>query len=101
MRAKVGPYTIVGYLHAMPSADPVVTALRKPIVPFTSAAIEYEVHGRRIEEVHDGLLVSREKIEWLEPASDEDVRLVRNLDLKRALDPQAKDMTGAVLGHSR
>ena len=99
MRAKVGPYTIVGYLHAPPSADPVVTALRKRIIPLTNASIEYETLGRRLEERHDAILLVREKVEWLEAASDEEVGLVRNLDLKRAVDAHAKDLTGAIVGN--
>ncbi len=98
MRAKVGPYTIVGYLHAPPTADPVVTALRRRIVPFTTASIEYELNGQRMEEAHDALLLGREKIEWLEAATDADVRLARDLGAKRAFDPNAKDLTGAIVG---
>jgi len=96
IRAKVGPYTIVGYLHAPPTADPVVIALRRAIVPLTAASIEYELLGRRVEEVHDGLLLSREKIDWLEAATDQDVRLPRDVDLPILVDPGAKDMTGAI-----
>lgn len=98
MRAKVGPYTIVGYLHAPPTADPVVTALRRRIVPLTTASIEYHLDGRRIEEMHDALLLSRDKIEWLEAATDADVRLPRDHGAKRQVDPRAKDLTGAIVG---
>jgi|SRR5215211_5042938 len=98
MQAKVGPYTIVGYLHALPTSDPVVTALRRRIVPLTSASIEYQLDGRRVEEVHDALLLSRAKIEWLQRATDADIRLAADFAGKRALDPGAKDLTGAIVG---
>ena len=98
MRAKVGPYTIVGYLHAPPTADPVVTALRRRIVPLTTASIEYQLDGRRVEEVHDALLLSRDKIEWLEAATDADVRLSGDFGARRGVDPGAKDLTGAIVG---
>jgi len=74
----------------------VVIALRRAIVPLTAASIEYELLGRRVEEVHDGLLLSREKIDWLEAATDQDVRLARDVDLPLLVDPGAKDMTGAI-----
>jgi len=97
MRVKVGPYTIVGYLHAPPTADPVVTALRRRIIPLTSASIEYQLGGRRIEESHDALLLSRDKIEWLAAATDKDVRLTGDFVVKRLVDPGAKDLTGAIV----
>ena len=96
MRVRLGPYTIVGYLHSSPSADPVASALRRRIVPMTSASIEYELLGRRLEERHDGLLLVREKIEWLQSATDEEVGLARGLELKIGIESRAKDLTGAL-----
>lgn len=97
-RAKVGPYSIVGYIHAPPAADALTTALRRRIVPLTSASIEYQVDGRLIEESHEALLVSRDRIDWLAAATDEDIRLPREFAGRRKLDPDAKDLTGAIVG---
>ena len=95
-RAKVGPYDVFGYMHALPTADPVATALRRAIIPMTGGWIAYRRGGQLVERHHEGMLLNRQHIEWLEQASDEDTRLPRALDLPIAIDPAARDMTGEI-----
>lgn len=94
IRARVGPYEVSGYIHAVPTADPVSTALRRQIIPMTDGRIAFRRNGQLIERRHDGMLLNRQHIEWLEQASDEDVRLPRTLELPIAIDPAARDLTG-------
>lgn len=94
IRAGVGPYEVSGYIHAIPTADPVATALRRAIVPMTDGWIAFRRGGKLVERRHEGILVNRAHIEWLEQARDEEVRLPRMLDLPIALDPGARDLTG-------
>lgn len=93
-RARVGPYDVFGYIHALPTADPVATALRRAIIPMTAGWIAYRRGGQLVEQRHDGMLLNRQQIEWLEQATDEDALLPRALDLPIAVDPGARDLTG-------
>ena len=96
-RAKAGPYEVVGYVHAVPSGHPFNGVLRRRVLPATSAVIRYQVAGRQYESSYDALLLNTTKIDWVEAASDEDVRLGKSLDIQTKLDPRAKDMTGDLL----
>jgi hypothetical protein len=75
MRAEVGPYAVVGYLHAMPTVDPRVVAQRRQIIALSPARLAFLLAGERVEESHDALLLVRTKIMLLESARDEDVGL--------------------------
>jgi hypothetical protein len=92
-RAQAGPYEVVGYLHGPPSAHPFSGVLRRPMLPVTSAIIRYRIGGQWVEQEHDALLVNPERIDWLEPATDADLRLAKALDIPYKVDPRAKDMT--------
>jgi hypothetical protein len=92
-RAQAGPYEIVGYVHAPPSAHPFSGVMRRRVLPVTSAVIRYRIGGRRVEQVHDALLLNPTKIDWLKPATDEELGLSRALDIPHKVDPRAKDMT--------
>jgi hypothetical protein len=94
--AQVGPYAVVGYLQALPTADPRVTARRREIVALSSARITFTVAGERIEESHDALLLVGAKMTLFEPASDKELGLARELEVVRQVDSQAKDLTGEV-----
>jgi hypothetical protein len=96
-RAQAGPYEIIGYVHAAASAHPFSGVLRRRVLPVTSAVIRYRSAGREIYEEHDALLVNPQKIDWLEPATDQELGLGKALELPQKLDPHAKDMTGEVL----
>ena len=95
-RAKAGPYDIVGYVHAPPSAHPFSGAVRRQVLPMTSAVIRYRVAGRLVEWSCDALLLNPAKVDWLENASDEELRLGPVLEMPGKLDPHAKDLTGEV-----
>lgn len=91
---KAGQYEVVGYVHAPPSGHPYSGVLRRQVLPATSVVIRYEMAGRPIELAYDALLLNPTKINWLEAASDEDVRLSKAFEIPYKLDPRAKDKTG-------
>ena len=93
-RAQAGPYEIVGYIHAPPSAHPFNGVLRRRVLPVTSAVIRYRVAGRALEQACDALLVNPTKIAWLKEATAEELRLSKGLEIPYKIDPHAKDMTG-------
>ena len=93
-RAQAGPYEIIGYVHATPSAHPFGGVLRRRVLPMTSAVIRYRIAGRVVQEEHDALLLNPERIDWLESATDEEIGVGRTLELPQKLDSHAKDMTG-------
>lgn len=96
MRAQVGPYAVVGYLHVLPTADPRATTQRREVIALSPARLAYVVAGEHIDETHSGLLLVRAKMTLFQSASDEDVGLSKGLELASSLDPNAKDFTGAV-----
>jgi hypothetical protein len=93
-RIKTGPFEVVGYIHAPPSGHPYGGVLRRRVLPATSVVISYQLAGRPIEVTHDALLLNPTKIDWLQAASDEDVRLSKALEIPSKLDAHAKDKTG-------
>jgi hypothetical protein len=92
-RAQAGPYEIVGYVHAPPSAHPLSGVLRRPVLPITSAVVRYRMGDRVVEEAHDALLMNPSRIEWLVAATDQDLRVGKSLELANKVDPRAKEMT--------
>jgi hypothetical protein len=102
MRAVAGPYTIVGYFQALPTADPWTMLQRRAIVALSPARITFDVAGERVEEAHAGLLVMHSKIDSLDDASDADVGLSNAIEIPlAAADARAKDMTVEVQWLSR
>jgi hypothetical protein len=96
-RAQAGPYEIVGYVHAPPSAHPFSGVLRRRVLPVTSALIRYRMGGQMVEQEHDALLVNPERIDWLEPATDAELGVAKALELPYKVDPRAKDYTGDLI----
>jgi len=96
-RAQAGPYEIVGYVHATPSAHPFSGVLRRRVLPMTSAVIRYRIGDRIVEQEYEALLVNPERMEWLEAATDEELGLAAALEVDYKVDPRAKDMTGEVV----
>lgn len=94
VRARVGPYSVVGYLHAPPTVDPFKCADRRAIVPLTAATIEYTVDGQMAREHADAVLLNRRKIDRLEAANEAEIGLSVASALTPAFDPKSKDMTG-------
>lgn len=96
VRIRVGPYTVVGYLHSPPTIDPFRTTDRRPIVALTSSVVgRPEGDGTAWVEA-EAVLVNTSKIEHLETASEEDIGLARSIERHVEIDPGAKDMTGAL-----
>lgn len=98
VRARIGPYSLVGYLHAPPTVDPFKSADRRPIVALTAAVVEYTVDGTVVRDEADAILVNRRKIDRLEAADEHEIRLAGGIDHKTAVDPRSKDMTGDQYG---
>jgi hypothetical protein len=60
VRVQVGPYVVLGYLHAPPTIDPIKSNERRAVVPLTSSVIQYTVAGQPMLEALDvALLVGR------------------------------------------
>lgn len=93
VRARVGPYVVLGYLHAPPTIDPLRTTDRRPIIAMTSSILEYAEAGAPVRVESEALLVNSAKIDLLESASEEDLGLARTVDYRVEVDPRAKDMT--------
>lgn len=93
---KAGPYTVHGYVHAPPGADPLrQIRRRKPMVPLTETWIEYEQAGRLHRARVGVIIVNVEWAEWIRMSRDEEVRLP-GLPAEAVFDPRAKDMTGYI-----
>ena len=93
-RIQAGPYEIVGYVHAAPSAHPFNGLLRRRVVAVTSAFIRYRRAGEPVEQEFDALLVNPRKILWLASATNEEIGVSRKVELSTNIDPRAKDLTG-------
>jgi hypothetical protein len=94
VRLRVGPYIVLGYLHAPPTIDPIRSTDRRPILAMTSSILEYDEAGTSIRVESDALLVNSAKIQALESATEEDLGLSKDVDLRAGRDPRAKDLTG-------
>jgi hypothetical protein len=98
VRVRIGPYTIVGYLHAPPTIDPLKAADKRAIVPLTASVVEYTIGGQVTRDHADAILLNRLKIDHLEPADEAELGLSPITELATALDPRSKDMTGEFFG---
>ena len=96
VRARVGPYVVVGYLHSPPTIDPLRTTDRRPIVALTSCVVGYHDPSGPVWKEIDAVLVNTAKLDHIETATEEDIGLARSLEAKAAIDPAAKDMTAAL-----
>jgi hypothetical protein len=93
VRVRIGPYTVLGYMHAPPTIDPLKTTDRRTIVALTSSVVEYAIAGEPRRDPAEAVLVNRTKIEALEPATDADLGVAAAIDLPKAVDKRAKDLT--------
>ena len=93
VRARVGPYVVLGYLHAPPTIDPMRTTDRRPIVALTNCVVGYSEGQQPVWVETDTLLVNTTKIDVLETAHHEDLGLAGHIDLGTKKDPRAKDLT--------
>lgn len=97
MAVRTGPYHLRGYLHTLPGSDPILhLRRRKPMVPMTEAWLEYQSGQQRLRRRLSGLIVNRELIDWIVPATDDEVEMP---DLPvAAAGPLVKDFTGSIFG---
>lgn len=75
VRARVGPYVVLGYLHAPPTIDPLHAKDHRPIVALTSCVVGYAEGTGQVWVENDALLVNTSKIDVLETAQPEDLGL--------------------------
>jgi hypothetical protein len=69
-----GPYLIGGHLHVRPGADPLAELVRRPpMVPLTSAWIEYWADGRRCGQWIGTLIVNREAADRVALVAQQDL----------------------------
>lgn len=93
IRAQVGPYEVFGYIHALPTADPVSTALRRAFIPMTGGWIRFRRGGQMVERAHEGMLLNRTQVEWLQQASNAEAQLPAAPEMRMSMDPRARDLT--------
>jgi hypothetical protein len=97
--AKLGPYEVRGYIHALPGADPIAgLRRRRPIVALTDAVIEYWVGRERQRRRVSTVLINRELADMIVEGNEEEDELA---GLEMPVDtsgPLIKDFTGEVLG---
>jgi hypothetical protein len=71
--ARVGPYTVRGFVHAPPTIDPLKLPARRSIVALTSARLAYVEAGTGIEIEADTVLLNSAKVDVLEAAGTEEM----------------------------
>ena len=87
LQIQVGPYAILGYLHARPGSPPLmVVGRRGPMVPMTDATIAYMSGG--CLQLHDAetLIINRGLADWVR-AEPDDMALVSGVGLAHLLVP--------------
>jgi hypothetical protein len=92
LRLGVGPYVILGDLHAPPNRDPMGEVLKRPaMVPLTNATLAYTFKGQ--PEVADvgTIIVNRHVTEWIEPAVEEQTESFPGVRVRTF---RLKDMSG-------
>jgi hypothetical protein len=64
---KMGPFSVRGFYHALPGADPVASIRRrKTMVPLTGVRIGYTIGTEKREVRVDTVIVNRNQIDWME-----------------------------------
>jgi hypothetical protein len=97
---QAGPYHVRGYLHGLPSLDPVVTfGRREPMVPLTDAWIEFVEGGERERRRVGTVVVNRNRIDWIVPAVVDEVEMP-DLPLNVEQGKLLKDYTGILFEDS-
>jgi hypothetical protein len=92
-RARLGPYTVYGYLHATPTIDPFKNVDRRAILALSSAVVEYEFNGATARDQAEAILLNRLKIDVLEPVGEAELGPRSRPAETIALDPRSKDLT--------
>jgi hypothetical protein len=92
-RARLGPYTIYGYLHAAPTIDPFKNIDRRTILALSSSVVEYEFCGTVTRDEADAVLLNRAKVEALDPVTEKELGPSTRPQQTPTVDPRSKDMT--------
>lgn len=72
MQLSMGPYLILGRLHAPPGQDPMKNVLqREPMIPLTGATIAYSVAGAIEARDVGTVIVNRLQVEWITATEEE------------------------------
>lgn len=72
LAVQAGPYLITGFLHATPGVGPMAdVAGRPPMVPLTSACVEYWADGLRRRQWVGTIVFNRDVTDWIEPVTVE------------------------------
>lgn len=87
VRARVGPYVVVGYLHAPPTIDPFQSAHHRSMVALTAGVVGYTEAGNPLWVSSDAVLVNTAKIDVLESVPEEDLELFRRMGEGEVLGP--------------
>lgn len=87
VRARLGPYSVLGYLHASPTLNPMHIAEHRPIVALTSCVVEYAEGDQPVRIESEAVLLNTAKIAQIEHASSDDVRRGSYFELGTAPDP--------------
>jgi hypothetical protein len=76
--AGAGVYTMHGYIHGLPGADPMTHLSRRPpMVPLTDATIGYTTaRGGRFDHAST-LIVNRDAADWVRPAREDELGRLR------------------------
>lgn len=100
--AKLGPYTVRGYIHALPGSDPIASLRhRRPMVALTDASLEYFVGRDEIRRRVATVLINRQLADWIVEGDDPEEDLSRFDPPVEGQGPLVKDFTGDVLGWNR
>lgn len=71
--AGLEQYFVHGYLHARPGADPMITLGRRPsMIPVTDGIVRYSFHGEPRRDGATTLILNRDRVDWLQPMTEED-----------------------------
>ena len=95
MQLSIGPYIILGRLHAQPGLDPMKSVLqREPMIPLTSATMAYSVAGSVVARDVGTLIVNRFQVDWI-TASEEEATLFPEATVRSPFSMRLKkDLTG-------
>jgi hypothetical protein len=99
IRIELGPYQVVGLLHAPSAGDPLlVWNRRKQMVPITNASVTFPFAGHYRRVATEVLIINRHLVRTVERTKYEKSK-IDEMGLQ-AVDPRAVDYTGT-LGDTR
>jgi hypothetical protein len=66
LEVRLGPYTVLGHLHARPGSDPLLSLGRRPsLIPLTNATIAYNGEDGVVAKDIDTLIINRDVADWV------------------------------------